>query len=53
MSTEDNVECCLRFNPEPWDDKDLACKTLYWYYTTCPKCAKKYGKNYVVPLDQV
>jgi len=23
---------------------------LYFYYTTCPKCAKKYGKNYVVIL---
>ena len=26
--------------------KDL--KKLYFYYTTCPKCAKAYGKNYVV-----
>ena len=25
----------------------------YCYYTTCPKCAKKYGKNYVVFLAQV
>ena len=31
--------------------KDL--KKLYCYYTTCPKCAKKYGKNYVVILAQV
>lgn len=23
---------------------------LYFYYTTCPKCARKYGKNYVVLL---
>ncbi|MEO0616278.1 MAG: hydrolase [Pseudomonadota bacterium] len=22
--------------------------TTYFYYTTCPKCAKAYGKNYVV-----
>lgn len=28
-------------------------KKLYCYYTTCPKCAKKYGKNYVVILAQV
>ena len=28
-------------------------KKLYFYYTTCPKCAKKYGKNYVVLLAQV
>lgn len=26
---------------------------LYLYYTTCPKCAKKYGMNYVVILAQV
>jgi len=23
---------------------------LYFFYTTCPKCAQKYGKNYVVLL---
>jgi hypothetical protein len=23
---------------------------LYFYYTTCPRCARKYGKNYVVLL---
>jgi len=28
-------------------------KKFYFYYTTCPKCAKKYGKNYVVLLAQV
>ena len=28
-------------------------KQLYFYYTTCPKCAKEYGKNYVVLLGQV
>lgn len=26
---------------------------MYFYYTTCPKCAKKYGKNYVVILAEV
>ncbi len=25
----------------------------YFYYTSCPKCAKKYGKNYVVMLAKV
>jgi hypothetical protein len=25
-------------------------RKLYFFYTTCPKCAKKYGKNYVVIL---
>lgn len=28
-------------------------KRLLFYYTTCPKCAKKYGKNYVVLLAEV
>ena len=32
------------------DSKDKETKDLYFYYTTCPKCAKKYGKNYVVLL---
>jgi hypothetical protein len=26
---------------------------LYFFYTTCPKCAKKYGKNYVAILAQI
>lgn len=26
---------------------------LYFYYTTCPKCAKVYGKNHVVILARV
>jgi hypothetical protein len=28
-------------------------KKLYFFYTTCPKCAKKYGENYVVLFAQV
>ncbi|MHC1707784.1 MAG: hydrolase [Bacteroidales bacterium] len=28
-------------------------KKTYFYYTTCPKCAKAYGKNYVVSLVEV
>ncbi len=27
-------------------------KTFMWY-TTCPKCAKKYGKNYVVVVGEI
>ncbi|MBU1239031.1 hypothetical protein KKF84_13290 [Myxococcota bacterium] len=26
---------------------------MYFFYTTCPKCAKKHGKNYVVILAQI
>jgi hypothetical protein len=28
-------------------------KKLYFYYTTCPKCAKHYGKTYTVLLAKV
>ncbi|MBA4386824.1 MAG: hypothetical protein C0404_02515 [Verrucomicrobia bacterium] len=31
--------------------KDI--RKLYCFYTTCPKCARKYGKNYVVILAEV
>lgn len=39
-------------------DNDAKSKNLkvikqYWWYTTCPKCAKKYGKNYVVLVGQI
>jgi hypothetical protein len=33
-------------------DKGLKMKKMYMWYTTCPKCAKKYGKNYVVIVAQ-
>jgi hypothetical protein len=26
---------------------------MYYFYTTCPKCAKVYGKNYVVGVAQL
>jgi len=34
-------------------DKDKELKKLYFSYTTCPKCAKVYGKNYVVLFAQI
>ncbi len=39
--------------------KDLArekggeAKDVYFFYTTCPKCAKAYGKNYVVGVAEI
>jgi len=33
--------------------KDKKIKKLYFSYTTCPKCAKAYGKNYVVLFAQI
>jgi len=34
-------------------DKGKALKKLYFFYTTCPKCAKYYGKNYTVLLAKI
>lgn len=33
--------------------KGITIKKWYMWYTTCPKCAKKFGKNYVVIVGQV
>jgi effector-binding domain-containing protein len=33
--------------------KNLNIHKHYMWYTTCPKCAKKYGKNYVVIIGEV
>jgi len=32
---------------------DKPVKELFFYYTTCPKCAKKWGKNYVVIIGRL
>jgi len=34
-------------------NKSLQIKKWFMWYTTCPKCAKKYGKNYVVVIAEV
>jgi len=34
-------------------EKNHLLKKIYMWYTTCPKCAKKYGKNYVVILGEL
>lgn len=33
-------------------DRGLEIKKWYMWYTTCPKCARKHGKNYVVILGR-
>ena len=33
--------------------KHLDLDTTYFFYTTCPRCAKHYGKNYVVGVAKV
>jgi len=34
-------------------EKNLKIQKMYMWYTTCPKCVKKYGKNYVAIVAQV
>lgn len=34
-------------------EKGFELKKMYMWYTTCPKCAKKYGKNYVVLIGNI
>ena len=34
-------------------ERDMKFDKLLCYYTTCPKCAKQYGKNYVVLLAKL
>jgi hypothetical protein len=34
-------------------NKGKELKKIYFSYTTCPKCAKAYGKNYVVLFAQI
>lgn len=33
--------------------KNKEIQMQYFYYTTCPKCAKEYGKNYVVLFAKI
>jgi len=49
---KDTGKWCKDFE-EKTKSKGLSIKKWYMWYTTCPKCAKKYGKNYVVIVCQV
>ena len=33
--------------------KDKKAKKYYFYFTTCPKCAKKFGHNYIVAFAEL
>lgn len=35
------------------ESKNYKSKKSYFFYTTCPKCTKHYGKNYVVGITQI
>jgi len=34
-------------------EKNYTVEKQYMWYTTCPKCAKKYGKNYIVIMGKI
>jgi len=48
-----NVGTWMREMKEYVQKKGKTIAKLYCCYTTCPKCAKAYGKNYVVLFAQV
>ena len=49
---KDTEKWCDDFR-EYADARDLEIEKWFMWYTTCPKCAKEYGKNYVVILAEV
>ena len=48
-----NVGIWMREMKEYVESKGKELKKMYCCYTTCPKCAKAYGKNYVVLFAQI
>ncbi len=48
-----NISKCTKETEEYVKSKGKETKMQYFYYTTCPKCAKKYGENYVVLLAEI
>lgn len=49
---KDTGKWCKDFEKEA-EGKGMKVLKWYMWYTTCPTCAKKYGKNYVVIIGQV
>lgn len=49
---KDTGKWCKDFE-EKAQAKGFTIKKWYMWYTTCPKCAKKYGKNYVIIVCRV
>lgn len=49
---KDTAKWCKNFE-EAAKNRGLKIKKWYMWYTTCPRCAKKYGKNYVVIISKV
>lgn len=51
-SFKDTGKWCKHFEEYAKSQK-LKIKKMYMWYTTCPKCAKKYGKNYVAIIGEI
>ena len=49
---KDTGKWCADYD-ENVKSKGLSYKKMYMWYTTCPDCAKKYGKNYTVILGEI
>ncbi|HBL76867.1 MAG: hypothetical protein A2W90_22845 [Bacteroidetes bacterium GWF2_42_66] len=49
---KDTGKWCKDFEQDA-KTKGLVIQKWYMWYTTCPKCAKKYGKNYVVVVGKM
>ena len=49
---KDTGKWCEDFNGYA-KNKGMTVGKMYMWYTTCPKCAKKYGKNYVVIIGEI
>lgn len=49
---QDAPKWCATFAEDLAADGECA-ERIYMFYTTCPKCAKAYGKNYVVAIAKL
>ena len=49
---KDTGKWCMDFEKFA-KSKNENIKKMFMWYTTCPKCAKKYGKNYVVIVAKI
>jgi hypothetical protein len=49
---KDTDKWCKDFEAKA-KERQLNINKWYMWYTTCPKCAKKYGKNYVVIIGKI
>ncbi len=48
-----NIKSWMKEMEEYVHSKDEFVRKFYFFYTTCPKCAEFYGKNYVVLFAEV